>query len=161
MAFLKTHPFSIICHTETWISLDDSDIFSLCSIDNYNLFLHPRTSGRGCGVDISVHMDLQSPSISPIALYYGECISCNFRLKFKSLHIIVIYHPPKDDFSIFVDELHDLINYTLHLNAYKVMIVGDFNYHFYSSSPAQSSFKLIPWFLTNTYLFLAIYFHSP
>ena len=79
-------------------------------------------------------MDLQSPSIYPIALSYGECISCNFRLKFNSLRIIVIYRPPKADFSIFFDEFHDLINDALHLNAYKVIIVGDFNYHFDSSS---------------------------
>ena len=65
------------------MSIDDTDIFSLCSISNYNLFLHPRTSGRGGGVGILVHMDLQSLSISPIALSYGECISCNFRLKFN------------------------------------------------------------------------------
>ena len=82
-------------------------------------------------------MDLQSP----IALSYGECISCHFRLKFNSLRIIVIYRPPKADFSIFFDEFHDLINDTLHLNASKVMIVGDFNYHFDSSSPPHSSFK--------------------
>ena len=68
-------------------------------------------------------MNLQYPSIYPIALSYGECISCNVRLKFNSLRIIVNYRPPKADFSIFFDEFHDLINDTLHLNASKVMIV--------------------------------------
>ena len=92
--FLKTHPFSIICLTETWISLDDNDKLSLCSIANYNLFLHQRTSGRGGSDGILVHMDLQSPYISPIALSYGECISCNFRLTFNSHRLIVIYRPP-------------------------------------------------------------------
>ena len=80
-------------------------------------------------------MDLQSPPISPIALFYGEYISCNFRLKFNLLHIIVIYRPPKADFSIFFDEFHDLIKDTLHINASKVMIVCDFNYHFDCSFP--------------------------
>ena len=89
-------------------------------------------------------MDLQLPSISPIALSYGECISCTFRLKFNSLRIIVIYRPPKSDFSNFFDELYDLINNILHQNASKVMIIGDFNYQFDCSSPQHSLFKQLP-----------------
>ena len=100
MAFRKTNPFSIIYLTEIWISLDDTDVFSLCINANYNIFLHPRTSGRGGGVGILVHMDLQPPAISYIAISYGECIACTFRLKFNSLRIIVIYRPPKSDLSI-------------------------------------------------------------
>ena len=86
-------------------------------------------------------MDLQHPSICYIVLSYGECMSCTFRLKFNSLRIIVIYRPPNSDFSIFFDEFYDLINNILHQNSSKVMIVGDFNYHFNCSSPPHSLFK--------------------
>ena len=88
-------------------------------------------------------MDLQQPGISSIVLSYGECMSCTFRLKFNSLRIIVIYRPPKPHFSTFFDELSDLINAFLHHNEYKLIIVGDFNYHFDSSFQPHSLSTLL------------------
>ena len=84
LAFLKTSPFSIICLTETWTSLDDTDVFSLCNNSNYNRFLRPRTSCRGVGVGILVNMDSQPHSIYYIALSYGEFMYCTIRLKCNS-----------------------------------------------------------------------------
>ena len=127
LAHLKTNPLYIICLTETCISIDDTDTFSLYNEAHYNLCVHPHTSGRGGGVGMIVHKDLPSPSISPIILSYCDCISSTFNLQSNSLRIIVIYHPPKPDFSTFFDELSDLINDCLHHNEYKVMTVGDFN----------------------------------
>ena len=86
-------------------------------------------------------MDLQPHSISSIDLSYGDCMSCTFRLKFNSLRIIVIYRHPKPDFSTIFNEFSDLINAFLHHNEYKLMIVGDFNYHFDSSFQPHSLFK--------------------
>ena len=88
-------------------------------------------------------MDLQPTDISYIAISYGECMSCTFRLKFNSLRIIAIYRPPKPDLSTFFDEFSDLINASLHHNEYKLMIVGDFNYHFDSYFQPHSLFNLI------------------
>ena len=64
LAYLNIKPLYIIGITETWISIDDTDIFSLCCEEGYNLYLQPRNYGRGGGIDILIHMDLQTPSIS-------------------------------------------------------------------------------------------------
>ena len=59
LAYLKIKLISIIGITETWISIDDTDIFSLSYDAGYNLYLQPRNYGRGGGVGILIHIDLQ------------------------------------------------------------------------------------------------------
>ena len=64
LAYLKIKPIYIIGITQTWISIDDTDIFSLYCEAGYNLYLKPRNYGRGGCVGILIQMDLPTPSIS-------------------------------------------------------------------------------------------------
>ena len=70
-----------------------------------------------------------------------------FNLQSNSLRIIVIYSPRKPDFSIFFNKYYDLINDCLYHNENKVMIVGEFNFHFNSSSKPHSLFKQLTEYL--------------
>ena len=63
---------AIICLTETWISIDDTDTFLLCNEAYYNICLHPCIYGRGCGIGILVHKDLPSSSISHTSLSFSD-----------------------------------------------------------------------------------------
>ena len=105
------------------------------------VFIHPLTSGRSGDFVLLVHNDLPYPSISPTIHSYSNCISFIFNLQSNSLRVILSYRLRKPDFSTFFDEISDLINDYLHHNEYKVMIVGDFNYHFDSSSQPYSLCK--------------------
>ena len=138
---LKIKPISIIGITETWISIDDTDIFSLCCEAGYNLYLQPRNYSRGGGVGILIHMDLPMPSISSFTFSYSDCLSCTFNFTFDILRIIVIYRPPRPDYSIFFDEFSDCINNGLHSSSFKFICMGDFNYHFDSMSQPHSLFR--------------------
>ena len=141
LAYLKIKPISIIGITETWISIDDTDIFSVCCEAGYNLYLQPRNYGRGGGVGILIHMDLPTPSISSVTFSYSDCLSCTFNFPFDILRIIVIYRPPRPDYSIFFDEFSDCINNGLHSSSFKFICMGDFNYHFNSMSQPHSLFR--------------------
>ena len=90
------NPLSIICLTETWISIDDTDIFSFCNEAHYSIYLHPCNSVYGSGIGELVHADLQPLSTSSINIKYGDCISCTFNLTSDPLRIITIYQPPTD-----------------------------------------------------------------
>ena len=97
LAYLKIKSISIIGITETWISIDDTDIFSLCCEAGYNIYLQPRNYGRGGGVGILIHMYLPTLSISSVTFSYSDCLSCTFNFPFDILRIIVIYRPPRPD----------------------------------------------------------------
>ena len=141
LAYLKIKPISIIGITETWISIDDTDIFSLCCEAGYNLNLQPHNYCRGGGVGILIYMDLPTPSISSFTLSYCDCISCTFNFPSAILRIIVIYRLPRPDYSIFFDELSDCINDSLHSSSFKFICMSDLNYNFESIYQAHSLFR--------------------
>ena len=95
----------------------------------------------GGGVGILIHMDLPTPSISSVTFYYSDCLSCTFNFPFDILRIIVIYRPPRPDYSIFFDEFSDCINNGLYSSSFKFICMGDFNYHFDSMSQPHSLFR--------------------
>ena len=82
LAYLKIKPISIIGITETWISIDDTDIFSLCCEAGCNLYLQPRNYGRGGGVGILIHMDLPTPS-------FLIKLNCMYKLITKYIYIYI------------------------------------------------------------------------
>ena len=72
LSYLKYSKIKLVDITETWISPDDSDIFSLFHDIGYSLFISPRIKGRGGGVGILVHSDLPSPTIIYPSFSYSD-----------------------------------------------------------------------------------------
>ena len=133
LAYLKIKPISIIGITETWISIDDTDILSLCCEAGYNLYLQPRWYLNSYGLINAFNFFFIFP--------YSDCLSCTFNFPSDILRIIVIYRPPRPDYSILFDEFSDCINYGLHSSSFKFICMGDFNYHFDSISQPHSLFR--------------------
>ena len=76
LAYLKIKPIYIIGITHTWISIDDTDIFSLCCDAGYNLYLQWSCTkmtpwGR---VDILIYIDLPTPSIFSFTFSYSNLL---------------------------------------------------------------------------------------
>ena len=73
-------------------------------------------------------MDLPTPSISSFTFSYSDCLSCKFNFPSNILRIIVIYRPPRPDYSIFFNEYSDCINDGLHSSSCKFICMVDFDF---------------------------------
>ena len=139
-----------IALTETWISPDVTDIFSLFLDIGYTLFISSRTHGRGGGVGVHIHHDLPTPTfIHPIFLYIIMfSVSFSFPKTNIKFSIYIIYRPLKPDYTKFFKEFNDLIlNIPISIK-HQTTILGDFNYHFnvtqYPHSSSSSSSSVSP-----------------
>ena len=130
--------------TETWISNNDSDIFASILDFGYTLYLAPRQTGRGGGVGFMIRNDFYlSPSISFPPFSYSDCISLTLKLPNLTLHLTVIYRPPKPETSLFFDEFHDFIHKLPSSSSYLPIVLGDLNYHYNSPIYPHGDFKLL------------------
>ena len=142
--YLKLQKFIIIALTETWISNNDSDIFASILDFGYTLYLAPRQMGRGGGVGFMIRNDFYlSPSISFPPFSYSDCISLTLKLPNLTLHLTVIYRPPKHETSLFFDEFHDFIHKLPSSSSYLPIVLGDLNYHYNSPIYPHGDFKLL------------------
>ena len=124
--------------TETWISNNDSDIFASILDFGYTLYLAPRQMGRGGGVGFMIRNDFYlSPSISFPPFSYSDCISLTLKLPNLTLHLTVIYRPPKPETS------YSLIFMILSINFLHLYVLGDLNYHYNSPIYPHGDFKLL------------------
>ena len=119
----------------------------MCIEAGYNRYLQPRNYGRGEGVGILIHMDLPMPYISSFPFSYSDYLYFMFNFPFDILRIIVIYRSPRPEYSIFFDKLSDCINDGLHSSSFKLIFMGDFNYHFDSICQPHSLFRQLTEYL--------------
>ena len=141
--------------TETWISNDNSDIFSSILdfghiyIYIYTLYLAQRKTSRCSGVGFSIRNDLYlSPSISLLPFSYSDFLSLTLKLPRLILHLAVIYRPPKPENILLFDEYHDFIH-NLHSSlSYLTISIGDLNFHFNSPIYPHGDFKLLTKYLS-------------
>ena len=141
LSYLKYSKIKLVAITETWISPDDSDIFSLFHDIGYSLFISPRIKGRGGGVGILVHSDLPSPTIIYPSFSYSDCLTASLNFMNTVYSFTIIYRPPKQDYTTFYNEFYDYITDTQLSNNNHNFILGDFNYHFESNIHPHSTFK--------------------
>ena len=125
--------------TETWISNNDSDIFASILDFGYTLYLAPRQTGRGGGVGFMIRNDFYlSPSI-----LYSNCLSLTLKLPNLTLHLTVIYRPPKPETILFLDEFNDFIHNLPSSSSYLLIVLGDLNYHYNYPIYPHGDFKIL------------------
>ena len=147
--YLKLQKCIIIALTETWISNDDSDIVASILDFGYTLYLAPRQTGRGGGVGFMIRNDFYlSPYISFPSFSYSDFLSLTLKLPNLTLHLTVIYRPPKPETILFFDEFHDFIHKHPSSSSYLPIVLGDLNYHYNSPIYPHSDFKLLTEFLS-------------
>ena len=140
LSYLKYSKIKLVAITETWISPDVSDIFSLFHDIGYSLFISPRVKGRGGGVSILFHSDLPSLTIIYPSLSYSDCLTASLNCMNTVYSFTIIYRPPKQDYTTFYNEFYDYITDTPLSNNNHNFILGDFNYHFESNINPHSTF---------------------
>ena len=85
-------------------------------------------------VGFLVRASLSLPCISISHNFsYSDCLTISFTQKHKSISITVIYRPPKPEFASFLSEFNDISTDLISSPTYHP-ILGDFNYHFNSTS---------------------------
>ena len=111
LAYLKVSSLRLIALTETRISPDDTDIFSLFLDIGYTLFISSRTHGRGGGVGVIIHHDLPTPTFTHPIFPYSDCLSVSFSFPKTNItfSIYIMYRPSKPDYTTFFNEFSDLI----------------------------------------------------
>ena len=134
---------------ETWISNDNSDIFASILEFGYTLYLAPRQTSRGGGVGFMIRNDLYlSPFISFPPFSYSECLSLTLNLPTLTLHLTVIYCPPKPETILLFEKYHDFIHNHPSSSSYLPIVLGDLNYHFNSPIYPHGDFKLLTEYLS-------------
>ena len=111
LAYLKSSSLRLSALTETWISPDDTDIFSLFLDIGYTLFISSRTHGHEGGVGVIIHHDLPTPPFTHPTFSYSDCLYVSFSFSKTNItfSIYIIYRPPKPDYTTLFNEFNDLI----------------------------------------------------
>ena len=146
LAYLKSSSLRLIALTETWISPDDTDIFSLFLDICYTICIYSRTHGRGGGIGVLIYHDLPTPPFTHPTFSYSDCLSVSFSFSKTNItfSIYIIYRPTKPDYTTFFNEFNnDLILNIPISTKHQTTILGDFNYHFHSTQYLHSSFKCL------------------
>ena len=132
-AYLKSSSLRLIALTETWISPNDTDIFSLFLDIGYTLFISSRTYSHGGGVGVIIHHDLPTHTFTNPTCSYSDCLSVSFSFSKTNItfSIYIIYRPPKPDYTTFFNEFNDLILKIPISTKHQTTILGDFSYHFH------------------------------
>ena len=100
----------------------------------YTLYLAPQQTSRESVVGFIIHNDCYlSPSISFPPFSYSGCLSLTLKLPNLTLHLTVIYRPPKPESNLFFDKCHAFIhNIPLSPLSSYLPIILDLNHHFNS-----------------------------
>ena len=110
---------------ETWISNDDSPIFSQLKQLNYILIISPRLNGRrGGGVDILIKCRFRIKSNNSLSFSYYDGMLVNLAIiSTSNLQLICIYHPPIQSCTLFGDEFSDIIHSLIILSLEILIII--------------------------------------
>ena len=140
---VKEYQLDVVALTETWLSNEDcknKHVIDQCVAHGYTLHHTPRTSGRrGGGVGILVNNQVTfrqihvSPQITSFELMEAVLTICSI-----SLRLIVIYRMPPSKINgpktgTFYEEFSEYVE-KLSCTSGKVIILGDFNIHFFDTS---------------------------
>ena len=124
LSTLNNFQFSLIGLTETWLHSNSPPLFN---IENYKLLRQDRTVGRGGGVAMYAHKNL-NPKIRPdIHIEGSEDLFVEITHdKHKNKIVGVIYRPPSSSFDTFLENLETCLQRLS--NEHKdIYLMGDFN----------------------------------
>ena len=121
-------PFAAIGVSETW--LNDQTI-DLIKISGYDFISSHRTSKTGGGVGIYLQDCLQFKLIQNCTISNPEAIEYLFieilNPHGKNIIVGTIYRPPSQNFSVFIDELNNVLSIISKDNK-NCYLMGDFNF---------------------------------
>ena len=144
----------LIALSETWISANDSNFYS---IQGYNLILIPRPDRRGGGVgfyiDANIDYIVRSDLRNSLNVTSFEVIIIELRFKnMPSVFIINCHKPPTANPGLFNDQLSALLD-TIDRNGVKhtIVVLGDFNIDLFNSSTNTATKFLDSMSLHNLY----------
>lgn len=157
--FLDDH-CDIFCVSEHWCTFNDIDSvsiknfcllnhFSRCNFRHGGVSLFVRDCMLGCSSNIDAIKQLS------LELHY-ECVASKFKLSSLSLIVVVVYRSCRGDFEVFMNGLDDTLEILQSYPGYQIVLCGDFNINFLSSSNECNKFKD----LVNAYN-LQITIHEP
>ena len=118
----------ILAITETFLGLnDDAAVIQEVTPSTHNFIHTPRTDRQGGGVAILTHKCLRVEHIEKSSVSSFEYGFYKIRSRQTNFHILLIYRPPSNSFSVFLDELHELLDDTFSVP--NLIVLGDFNVH--------------------------------
>ena len=122
---------------ETWLCGDDSDLYYIRDIcpDGYAFYHVPHLHTTGDGVGIVLKNNIKAK----IQSHESYCSFQHLELELRAMKyfvcLIVLYHPPSSDVSLFFDESANYLAHIVMASGYQ-LIVGDFNRHVDSQNNA-------------------------
>jgi len=137
--------FSVIGLSETWLSVDTKDIYS---IPDYTSVHQCRQERRGGGVSLYVHNSVQFKERVDIS-YSNNCIECVFiEIDRKVLgcktNVIVgtIYRPPNTDINVFSEQLNNVLS-SIKNEKKLCYCMGDYNANILNSETHAGTGKFL------------------
>ena len=126
--------------TESWLKdHGDEVVFNELKPPLYDIFSHPRASAQGGGICIIFkdHLKLKSEALTTYASF--ECL----KVTVFNRTILCLYHPPPSSNNIsthtlFMKEFQNLLESDFLTNTNRLLILGDFNLHFGSTTDRYS-----------------------
>ena len=135
-ALCTLHTPDVVCVVETWLSSDisDSELF----LPNFQIFRLDR-SRHGGGILVYVKSSL-SASIVPVSSSI-ELLLLSLTFKHIPVSLATFYRPPScpDD----LNSLHNVLSSLAHSLTHNLILVGDFNVNYLSSSPLLNQLNVI------------------
>ena len=119
------HNFNLIVLTETWNSIDSSE---LCLIDGYTGSHTYRQDRRGGGVSIFCRSGLKFEMIESLCKCNSTIETCIIKVKMggEFIFVVGVYRPHTDTVDNFLAALDEILHHSF-LQGKLVLIVGDLN----------------------------------
>ena len=140
--YIIEHDIDLLTITETWLTDTDQDIINEITFNStiYTCYRCDRiTSTFGGGVAIFLKNNMTVYSNKHIILTNCQALFLKIKINHLSIFdILLVYRPPSTPTQLFTSEL-TLILTQIPLN--KLIILGDFNYHYDENKYPHNIFK--------------------
>lgn len=139
----NTSKNNIIALTETWLKNKDRDAIKIAEITppGYKFLHYPRRGRRGGGVAVLMRTAIQASLLPAEPVKSFESIEITLTTGSACIRLLVLYRPPpskknKLSKAMFLEEFADLLE-RRSLASGKLIIVGDFNFHWGGNDAAD------------------------
>lgn len=135
---IQTSP-ALVAFTETWLNVDDTIIPAELKSLGFNLIQKVRADGRkGGGVLLLIRNGLITTPHKYISSINCEILYTKVIFNSITLPILLIYRPPNNSPSQFLDDFSRAVNSYLNDN---LIVLGDFNFHYDCDEGIHAKFK--------------------
>ena len=141
------NPFDILIFTESWLTLDNSDLCKFDGFQNPEHLLRPsddmidfKTKGGGISIFVKNNIQYKYRNDLIIMLPFIECSFIEIEFNHQKYLIGGIYRIPNTSIDLFIDKLSSIIEPLK--SSHKLILLGDYNIDLLKNDSNKNKFEI-------------------